>query len=87
MLHSGQASGLIAPNNAEERIDWVPRGRQGNQHIRLPGLYTDNVYAVVGQQQMGQAAIAVGIFVSELHPGRTWRLCPRWFQPTWGVDE
>ena len=47
---------LIASQGSAEVVKAVAQGRQFDFAIRLPGLCTDGVHAVVGQHEMGQAA-------------------------------
>ncbi len=47
---------LITSDLAAQPIKTFSHGRQGDLRIRLPGLCTDSVQAVVGQHHMGQAA-------------------------------
>ena len=55
-LSSEQFPQLIVSKVVAQGVESFVHSRQGDIRVRLPGLYTDSVHAVVGQHQMGQAA-------------------------------
>ena len=50
---SEPVSQLIASHTVTRRVEAFLHRRQGDFHVRLSGLCTDSVHAVMGQQQMG----------------------------------
>ena len=55
-LSSEQLTNLIVSKPVTQGVEASAHRRQGHFRVRLPGLRTDSVHAVVGQHQMGQAA-------------------------------
>ena len=55
-LSSEQLANLSVSKLVAQSVEAFVHGWQGHLHVRLPGLCTNSVCAVVGQHQMGQAA-------------------------------
>jgi len=57
MVRSSEDSlDLVASNRGAQGFEALAHGRQRDFFVRLPGLCTDSLHAVVGQHEMGQAA-------------------------------